>query len=89
MTEKTGHIVGAMVVNDNHEFMVSTLQGTLIKLAVGDVSTIGRATQGVRVIRLGEGDLVGAVTRILPEEGDEEAVEEEVLDGEEVESPEE
>ncbi|MBS2040276.1 DNA gyrase subunit A [bacterium] len=83
MTEKTGHIVGAMVVDDHHEFMVSTLQGTLIKLAVADVSCIGRATQGVRVIRLGEGDLVGAVTRIIPEteeeseeetDGDEEAV---------------
>ncbi|MFN8606001.1 MAG: DNA gyrase subunit A [Vulcanimicrobiota bacterium] len=70
MTEKTGHIVGAMVVDDHHEFMVSTLQGTLIKLAVADVSCIGRATQGVRVIRLGEGDLVGAVTRIIPEENE-------------------
>jgi len=90
MTEKTGHIVGAMVVNDNHEFMVSTLQGTLIKLAVADVSTIGRATQGVRVIRLGDGDLVGAVTRIIPEEGDEEAGEEEVevVEGEVPETPE-
>ena len=72
MTEKTGHIVGAMVVDDHHEFMISTLQGTLIKLAVADVSCIGRATQGVRVIRLGEGDLVGAVTRIIPETEDSE-----------------
>lgn len=77
MTEKTGHIVGAMVVDDHHEFMVSTLQGTLIKLAVSDVSCIGRATQGVRVIRLGEGDLVGAVTRIIPEESDDEGVDDE------------
>lgn len=79
MTEKTGHIVGAMVVDDHHEFMVSTLQGTLIKLAVSDVNCIGRATQGVRVIRLGEGDLVGAVTRIIPEESDDEVVDDEEL----------
>ncbi len=80
MTEKTGHIVGAMVVDDHHEFMVSTLQGTLIKLAVSDVSCIGRATQGVRVIRLGDGDLVGAVTRIIPEESDDEGVDDEAVD---------
>jgi len=72
LTEKTGTIVGAMVVTEQHEFMVSTLQGTLIRLNVADVSKIGRNTQGVRVIRLGEGDLVGAVTRIIPEEDDEE-----------------
>ena len=87
MTEKTGHIVGAMVVDDHHEFMVSTLQGTLIKLAVSDVSCIGRATQGVRVIRLGEGDLVGAVTRIIPEENDEEGTENEAEGEEESAAP--
>lgn len=84
LTEKTGTIVGAMIVNENHEFMVSTLQGTLIKLRVTDVSLIGRLTQGVRVIRLGEGDLVGAVTRIIPEEDDGED-EDEVAEGEELE----
>ncbi|MBT9583002.1 DNA gyrase subunit A [bacterium] len=78
LTEKTGTIVGAMIVNENHEFMVSTLQGTLIKLRVADVSLIGRLTQGVRVIRLGEGDLVGAVTRIIPEEDDGEGEDEEL-----------
>ena len=84
LTEKTGIIVGAMIVNETYEFMVSTLQGTLIKLRVADVSLIGRATQGVRVIRLGEGDLVGAVTRIMPEEDDEveEGEDGELLEGE-------
>jgi DNA gyrase subunit A len=68
LTEKTGTLVGAMMVTDQHEFMVSTLMGTLIRLQVSDVSQIGRSTQGVRVIRLGDGDLVGAVTRVVIED---------------------
>lgn len=84
VTEKTGPIVGAMIVNPEHEFMVSTLQGTVIRLHVGDVSEIGRNTQGVRVIRLGEGDNVGAVVRVVPEpdeEGDSLGEGEEATDG--------
>ena len=81
LTEKTGHIVGAMMVCEEHEMMVSTLQGTVIRLAVRDISQIGRATQGVRVIRLADNDEVGAVTRIIPEE-DDGSGEEEFIDGE-------
>lgn len=69
LTEKTGSsIVSAMVVNQEHEFMVSTLQGTLIRLRVADVSQFSRSTQGVRIIRLTDDDQVGAVTRVIPEE---------------------
>ncbi len=79
MTDRNGSIMGALVVNEEHELMVSTMQGTVIKMAVKDISVFGRATQGVRVIRLGEGDTVGAVTRIIPED---EAEDEENLDSE-------
>ena len=83
LTEKTGPIVGAMMVTEEHEMMVSTLQGTVIRLACKDISVIGRATQGVRIIRLGEGDGVGAVTRIIPDEDEGIADEEGLTEGEE------
>lgn len=73
MTEKTGSIMGALVVTEDYELMVSTLQGTVIKMAVSDISVFGRATQGVRVIRLGDNDTVGAVTRVIPEDDQGEA----------------
>ena len=79
LTEKTGSsIVSAMVVNQEHEFMVSTLQGTLIRLRVADVSQFSRSTQGVRIIRLTDDDQVGAVTRVIPEEDEGEGEEGEV-----------
>jgi DNA gyrase subunit A len=83
LTEKLGEIVGAMIVNpETDEFMVSTLGGTLIRLAVKDVRKTARSTQGVRVIRLIGNDQVGAVTRVIAEPGEEEAAEDE--DGEEI-----
>jgi DNA gyrase subunit A len=60
--------VGARVVQSDHELMVSTKPGTLIRTKVEQISVIGRATQGVRVIRLGEGDEVTAIARIETEE---------------------
>lgn len=71
MTDRTGTVVGARVVNEEHELMVSTRQGTLIRMKVDEISTIGRATQGVRVIRLDDGDVVTAIARVLPEDEDE------------------
>lgn len=68
LTDKTGPIVGARVVNDDHELMVSTRGGTLIRMAMTDISVIGRATQGVRLIRLDEGDAVTAIARVMPDD---------------------
>lgn len=67
LTDRTGGIVGARVVSNDHELMVSTKQGTLIRTRVDEISVIGRATQGVRVIRLDEGDQVTAIARIEAE----------------------
>lgn len=67
LTDRTGGIVGARVVSDDHELMVSTRQGTLIRTHVDQISVIGRATQGVRVIRLGDDDEVTAIARIEAE----------------------
>ncbi len=72
MTEKTGPVAGARVVQDDHELLVSTLEGTLIRTQVSQISVIGRVSQGVRVIRLGEEDKVSAIARIIPEEDEDE-----------------
>ena len=55
------------MVHDDHELMVSTKGGTLIRTQVGQISVIGRNTQGVRVIRLGDDDEVTAIARIEAE----------------------
>jgi DNA gyrase subunit A len=68
LTEKTGVVVGARMVTDEHELMVSTRGGTLIRMAMTDISVIGRATQGVRLIRLDEGDAVTAIARVMPDD---------------------
>lgn len=68
LTEKTGSVAGARVVTSEHELMVSTRGGTLIRMAMSDISVIGRNTQGVRLIRLDSDDAVTAIARIMPED---------------------
>ena len=75
LTDKTGGIVGARVVNEEHELMVSTKQGTLIRTQVDQISVIGRNTQGVRVIRLDKDDEVTAIARIEAEVDEDEDTE--------------
>ena len=59
--------------------MIITNQGVLIRQPVAQIRAIGRATQGVKLIKLGEGTLVSSITRIMTEEeGGEEKAQEEV-----------
>ena len=50
--ERNGDVVGAVQVSDDDEVMLITDSGTLVRIAVSDISTMGRNTQGVRLIRL-------------------------------------
>ena len=52
ITEKNGHLVGMKVVNGEEDIMLITTGGVLIRMDVNDISTLGRNTQGVRLIRL-------------------------------------
>jgi DNA gyrase subunit A len=62
-TQRNGQLVGAHTTSDDESLMLITAKGKMIKMAVSDVSVIGRATQGVRLINLDEGDkLVSATT---------------------------
>ena len=67
-TEKNGRIVQIKEVVDADELMIITRGGVLIRLPVSGISQLGRATQGVHLIRLEEGDEVAAVAHVAREE---------------------
>lgn len=80
-TEKVGKMVTIKEVVDKDDLMIITNQGVLIRQPVAQIRAIGRATQGVKLIKLGEGTLVSSITRIMTEEeGGEEKIQEEVND---------
>jgi DNA gyrase subunit A len=63
-TERNGRLVGAMQVAPEDEVMLITSTGTMIRTPVADISTMSRNTQGVRLIRLDEGDRLVGISRV-------------------------
>jgi DNA gyrase subunit A len=63
-TDRNGEMVAALQVNSEHELMMISSTGTLVRTPVGEISVVGRNTQGVRLIRLGEGERLTGVERI-------------------------
>jgi DNA gyrase subunit A len=63
-TERNGEMVAALQVNSDHELMMISSTGTLVRTPVGEISVVGRNTQGVRLIRLGEGERLTGIERI-------------------------
>jgi DNA gyrase subunit A len=63
-TERNGDMVAALQVSSGHELMMISSNGTLVRTPVSDVSIVGRNTQGVRLIRLDEGDRLTGVERV-------------------------
>lgn len=61
VTEKTGKLIAIKAVTDDNDLMIITRSGITIRLAVSDIRLSGRATQGVRLINLREGDTIAAV----------------------------
>ncbi|MCC5795247.1 MAG: DNA gyrase subunit A [Chromatiales bacterium] len=66
-SERNGPLVGAIEVGADDEVMLISSAGTLVRAAAADVSVQGRNTQGVRLIRLDEGDRLVGLDRIVPE----------------------
>lgn len=56
MSDRNGPLVGAAIVQDSDEAMLISTGGTLVRMAVADISVIGRNTQGVTLIRLTKGE---------------------------------
>jgi len=73
ITEKTGKLVAIQDVEDGDELMIINKSGIAIRMPVDTLRVMGRATQGVKLIRLNEDDQISAVERIAPIEGDEES----------------
>lgn len=66
--KKTGYITAALVVRSGEEIMVISREGTLIRMSVNDISVLGRATQGVKIMKLDDNDSVIATARFVDEE---------------------
>jgi DNA gyrase subunit A len=78
LTDKNGNVAGIRHVHESDQVMILTEQGILIRMNVNEIRRIGRATQGVRVIKLDEGDQVVSVVKLAEEEknGEDEPTEE-------------
>ena len=76
ITSKTGDIVGVRIANENQDVMMITDKGTLIRIGVKEVSILGRATQGVTLMRTNDGGKVVSIETISDEEKLEEDTEE-------------
>jgi DNA gyrase subunit A len=71
VTERNGNVVGAVAADDNDEVMLISGGGTLVRTRVNEISVMGRNTQGVRLISLGEGESLVGIERILEDKEDE------------------
>jgi DNA gyrase subunit A len=69
-SDRNGAVVGIAYVSEAHELMLITQQGQTLRMHAGDVRAIGRATQGVRLIGVAEGDSVVSVVRLADQNGD-------------------
>ena len=81
LTEKTGLLTGVLMLEENEEIMLITSEGVIIRLRGADISTIGRVSQGVKLMNLDEGVSVVGIAKIT--EDDIESEEEELAEMEE------
>jgi DNA gyrase subunit A len=70
VTDKTGPLVGMLEVTEKEDLMISCKSGITIRMKVNQISEQGRATQGVKLIRVDDGDEIAAITRLDEEEVD-------------------
>lgn len=66
ITEKTGNLISIKNVTEKDHLLIITRSGNLIRMAVSDLRVVGRATQGVKLIRLNEGDEITSVEKVEP-----------------------
>ncbi len=70
VTDKTGALIAVKDVTDNDDLMIINRSGVIIRMAVSDLRVMGRATQGVRLIKIDEGDSIAAVAKVDVEEAE-------------------
>ena len=72
ITEKTGKLVAIKNVTDEDDLMIINKSGIAIRMAVSDLRVMGRATQGVRLIKVREDDAIAAVAKAMKDEDEDE-----------------
>ncbi|MGK2859574.1 MAG: DNA gyrase subunit A [Thermoanaerobaculia bacterium] len=85
-TEKNGKVVGLSYVTEDDQILLITEQGKMIRTSCSSIRSVGRATQGVRVINLDGGDVVVAAVKVVEKEEDalvDETLAGEIVDGDE------
>ena len=70
-SDRNGKVVGIAYVHDDDELMLISQQGMILRMVAKDIRTIGRATQGVRLIEMEEGDMVVSVAKLAEREDEE------------------
>ena len=68
LTDRKGYLAGVRVVRDNHEIMLQSRDGVVIRMRADGIQRYGRATQGVKVMNMREGDVVSAIARMVVSE---------------------
>ena len=81
VTEKTGKLVSIKDVMDVDDLMIINKSGIAIRMAVADLRVMGRATQGVRLIKVREGDSIAAVAKVMHDDDDIEDLDGEIENG--------
>ena len=74
ITEKTGDLIAIKEVSDEDDLMIMNRSGLTIRMHVSDIRQQGRATQGVRLVNIKEGDAIASVTEITRDEEEEDAI---------------
>ena len=75
ITDKTGELIAIKNVTDNDDLMIITRSGLTIRMAVSDIRIAGRATQGVRLINIKDGDSIAAVSVVAKSDDEDEVTE--------------
>lgn len=80
-TERNGRVIAIVSVTDADEILMMTTRGKIQRMAAQEINTIGRNTQGVRIMRMDDGDSLAAVVRVAKEEDEDQAEGATVLGG--------
>ncbi len=64
VTEKTGPLIGILCVSEKEDLMITCKSGVTIRTSIATIREAGRATQGVRLIKLDDGDEIAAITKL-------------------------
>ena len=73
--DKTGVLVGAITVNDDDEVMLINSDGIIIRIKAEEISTLSRATLGVKIMKVEDETKIVAIAKVVKEDDDEEKIE--------------